>query len=62
MTDDRQHSEMPALSAALVTAFVAATATLMLIPGLNVALIVADRLCFGVRGGLITEGADKRFG
>lgn len=35
------------MSAALLAAFVAATATLMLIPGPNVALIVANSLCFG---------------
>ena len=39
---------------ALFGAFVAATAALMLIPGPNVALIVANSLRFGVRGGLIT--------
>ncbi len=39
---------------ALFAAFVAATAALMLIPGPNVALIVANSLRFGVRGGLLT--------
>ncbi len=38
----------------LLAAFVAATAALMLIPGPNVALIVANSLRFGLRGGLIT--------
>ncbi len=42
------------MSFALFAAFVAATAALMLIPGPNVALIVANSLRFGVRGGLIT--------
>ncbi len=42
------------MSLTLFAAFVAATAILMLIPGPNVALIVANSLRFGVRGGLIT--------
>ena len=42
------------MSLALFTAFVAATTALMLIPGPNVALIVANSLRFGVRGGLVT--------
>jgi homoserine/homoserine lactone efflux protein len=42
------------MSLALLTAFVAATTALMLIPGPNVALIVANSLRFGVRGGLAT--------
>ncbi len=42
------------MSFALFAAFVAATAALMLIPGPNVALIVANSLRFGVRGGLLT--------
>jgi threonine/homoserine/homoserine lactone efflux protein len=42
------------MSLALLAAFVAATAALMLIPGPNVALIVANSLRYGARGGLIT--------
>ena len=42
------------MSPALWTAFAAATAVLMLIPGPNVALIVANSLRFGVRAGLLT--------
>ncbi len=42
------------MSLTLFAAFVAATAILMLIPGPNVALIVANSLRFGIRGGLIT--------
>jgi threonine/homoserine/homoserine lactone efflux protein len=42
------------MSPALYAAFVAATAVLMLIPGPNVALIVASSLRFGVRAGLLT--------
>src|SRR5215469_3476883 len=42
------------MSPALYAAFVAATATLMLIPGPNVALIVANSLRFGIRAGLLT--------
>jgi len=42
------------LSPALLAAFVAATAVLMLIPGPNVALIVANSLTFGARAGLLT--------
>ena len=42
------------MSLTLFAAFLAATAVLMLIPGPNVALIVANSLRFGVRGGLIT--------
>lgn len=42
------------MSLGLFAAFVAATAALMLIPGPNVALIVANSLRFGVRGGLVT--------
>ncbi len=42
------------MSITLFTAFVVATAALMLIPGPNVALIVANSLRFGIRGGLIT--------
>ena len=42
------------MSLGLLAAFVAATAALMLIPGPNVALIVANSLRFGVRGGLLT--------
>jgi threonine/homoserine/homoserine lactone efflux protein len=41
------------MSFALFAAFVAATAALMLIPGPNVALIVANSLRFGVLGVLI---------
>ena len=42
------------MSPALFGAFVGATAILMLIPGPNVALIVANSLAFGVRAGLVT--------
>ncbi len=42
------------MSPALLAAFVAATAVLMLIPGPNVALIVANSLTFGARAGLLT--------
>ncbi|RBP07078.1 threonine/homoserine/homoserine lactone efflux protein [Roseiarcus fermentans] len=42
------------MSLSLFAAFVAATAALMLIPGPNVALIVANSLRFGVPGGLVT--------
>lgn len=42
------------MSPALFAAFAAATAALMLIPGPNVALIVANSLNFGVRAGLVT--------
>jgi threonine/homoserine/homoserine lactone efflux protein len=42
------------MSPALLAAFVGATAVLMLIPGPNVALIVANSLAFGVRAGLLT--------
>ncbi len=42
------------MSLAFFATFVAATAALMLIPGPNVALIVANSLRFGVRGGLLT--------
>ena len=42
------------MSLALLAAFVAATAALMLIPGPNVALIVANSLRHGAHGGLIT--------
>jgi threonine/homoserine/homoserine lactone efflux protein len=42
------------MSLALFATFVAATVALMLIPGPNVALIVANSLRFGVRGGLLT--------
>ena len=42
------------MSLALTAAFLAATAVLMLIPGPNVALIVANSLSFGPRAGLIT--------
>jgi threonine/homoserine/homoserine lactone efflux protein len=42
------------LSPALYAAFVAATAVLMLVPGPNVALIVANSLGFGARAGLMT--------
>ena len=45
---------MNVVSPALYAAFVVATATLMLIPGPNVALIVANSLRFGVRAGLLT--------
>jgi homoserine/homoserine lactone efflux protein len=38
----------------LLPAFVAATAVLMLIPGPNVALIVANSLAYGARWGLLT--------
>ncbi len=44
------------MSPALYAAFVAATAVLMLIPGPNVALIVANSLAFGSRAGLMTVG------
>lgn len=42
------------MSSALFVGFVAATIVLMLIPGPNVALIVANSLKFGVRAGLMT--------
>jgi homoserine/homoserine lactone efflux protein len=42
------------LSPALYAAFVAATVVLMLVPGPNVALIVANSLAFGARTGLVT--------
>ena len=42
------------MSLSLFAAFLAASAALMLIPGPNVALIVANSLRFGVRGGLVT--------
>ena len=42
------------MSPALFAAFAGATAILMLIPGPNVALIVANSLRFGVRAGLMT--------
>jgi threonine/homoserine/homoserine lactone efflux protein len=42
------------VSLGLLAAFVAATAALMLIPGPNVALIVANSLRYGAGGGLIT--------
>ena len=42
------------MSIALFATFFAASAALMLIPGPNVALIVANSLRFGVRGGLLT--------
>ncbi len=42
------------MSPALYLAFVAATTALMLIPGPNVALIVANSLRYGAFGGLIT--------
>jgi threonine/homoserine/homoserine lactone efflux protein len=42
------------MSPALFAAFAAATLALMLIPGPNVALIVANSLSFGVRAGLVT--------
>src|SRR5208283_3303647 len=42
------------MSPALLAAFVGATALLMLIPGPNVALIVANSLTYGVRAGLLT--------
>jgi homoserine/homoserine lactone efflux protein len=42
------------MSFALWAAFAGATAVLMLIPGPNVALIVANSLRFGVRAGLLT--------
>ena len=42
------------MSLALYAAFVAATVILMLIPGPNVALIVANSLAYGVRAGLMT--------
>ena len=42
------------MSPALWAAFAAATAVLMLIPGPNFALIVANSLRFGIRAGLLT--------
>jgi homoserine/homoserine lactone efflux protein len=42
------------MSPALYAAFIGATAVLMLIPGPNVALIVANSLRFGARAGLLT--------
>ena len=42
------------MSPALFGAFVGATAILMLIPGPNVALIVANSLTYGPRAGLVT--------
>jgi len=42
------------LSPSLYAAFVAATVLLMLVPGPNVALIVANSLAFGARVGLVT--------
>lgn len=42
------------MSPSLFAAFLATSAALMLIPGPNVALIVANSLRFGVRGGLVT--------
>ena len=42
------------MSLALYAAFVAATTVLMLIPGPNVALIVANSLAHGARYGLMT--------
>jgi homoserine/homoserine lactone efflux protein len=42
------------LSPSLYAAFVAATVVLMLVPGPNVALIVANSLAFGARTGLVT--------
>jgi len=42
------------LSASLYAGFVAATVLLMLVPGPNVALIVANSLAFGARVGLVT--------
>ena len=45
---------MSLLSASLYAGFVAATVLLMLVPGPNVALIVANSLAFGARVGLVT--------
>jgi homoserine/homoserine lactone efflux protein len=42
------------LSSSLYAAFVTATVILMLVPGPNVALIVANSLVFGARTGLVT--------
>ena len=42
------------MSPCLYAAFVAATVLLMLVPGPNVALIVANSLAFGARTGLVT--------
>jgi homoserine/homoserine lactone efflux protein len=42
------------LSPSVYAAFVAATVVLMLVPGPNVALIVANSLAFGARVGLVT--------
>ncbi len=42
------------MSPALFSAFLGATTILMLIPGPNVALIVANSLAFGARAGLVT--------
>jgi homoserine/homoserine lactone efflux protein len=50
----RLNRDVAPLSPALYAAFVAAATTLMLIPGPNVALIVANSLGFGVRAGLMT--------
>jgi len=41
----------------LLPAFIAATAVLMLIPGPNVALIVANSLAYGARWGVLTVAA-----
>jgi len=46
--------EASPMSPPLFAAFLAATAALMLIPGPNVALIVANSLSFGPRAGLVT--------
>ena len=45
---------MSLLSPSLYAGFVAATVLLMLVPGPNVALIVANSLVFGARVGLVT--------
>lgn len=47
------------MSPALLGAFIGATAILMLIPGPNVALIVANSLAFGARAGLMTRLAGR---
>src|SRR5262249_13687809 len=48
------HPEEPMLDLNLYLAFVAAVTVLMLIPGPNVALIVANSVTYGFRYGLLT--------
>ena len=45
----------------LYLAFVAATTVLILIPGPNIALIVANSLSYGARRALLTVAGTSRF-